>query len=191
MWPRLILESLKRPRNAAAQIVAMEFAPRDLIEAAIAITSAGMVLAYAAVMVNSDTVDPLTASILRMPLLGAVAQLAFMALVIGLTFRVGRMFGGQGDLAGAAKIVIWLNAVMLAIQCVQLVLLVLMPPVAGLVAFITIFWLIWAFASFVGALHDFRNTVLIVAGIFVVLMLVFFALGVVLTLLGVNLQGTS
>lgn len=142
-------------------------------------------------MSNPAAIDPLTARVLGMPLVGAAAQFAFLGVIIGLIYRVGRMFGGQGDLIGSAKVVIWINAIMLMIQFVQLLLLFITPALAAVLAFLTIFWLIWAFAAFIGALHDFSNTVLVIAGIFVVAMIVFFTLGMLATLLGIDLQGLS
>jgi len=37
--------------------------------------------------------------------------------------------------------------------------LALVPPLAGLIALATLFWLLWAYANFVSELHAFRSPV--------------------------------
>ena len=48
-----------------------------------------------------------------------------MAVIVVLTVRIGRLFGGSGGLWGALALVVWLNAMMVLIQAAQLVALAL------------------------------------------------------------------
>ena len=63
------------------------------------VTCVGMVLGYAALRLSPGTLD-VTGAILSNPLLGAMAQLAVMAVIVVLTVRIGRLFGGSGGLPG-------------------------------------------------------------------------------------------
>ena len=98
-----------------------------------------------------------SAAILGRPLLGAVVQLAALVIVVFLTVRIGRLFGGIGGFWDALALVVWLNAVMVLVQVVQLVALALVPPLAAALAIATILWALWAFANFVAELHGFQN----------------------------------
>ena len=161
MLRQLVIDSFKRPRPAARSVLAVDLAPVPLLQAAVAVTCIGLVLGYVAMWLSGGAIDPVSAAVLRMPLVGALAQFAMMALVAFLTFRIGRLFGGSGGLLGAAAVVIWLNAVTLGIQVLQIAALALVPPLAGLLALATLFWLLWAFANFVAELHGFGSPVMV------------------------------
>ena len=51
------------------------------------------------------------------------------------------------------------------IQVGQLVALALLPPLAALLAIVTIFWALWAYANFVAELHGFQNPVIVLGAV--------------------------
>lgn len=157
MWGDLVIESLLSPRRAARRLLDLPIPAAAVAEAAAAIACLGVVLGYAALRLAGGQVDPVTSAALRTPLLGAAVQLGAMAGIAFLTWWLGARFGGKGDALGAAKAVVWLNAVTLCIQAVQLAALVLSPPLASAIALAALLWLFWAFANFTAELHDFAS----------------------------------
>jgi Yip1 domain len=191
MWKQLVIDSLVRPRSAARRVLALGFAPGQLLQAAAMVTCVGMLLGYLALRMSAGEVDAVSAAVLADPLLGAAAQLAVMAVVVVLTVRVGRLFGGSGGLWDALALVVWLNAMMVLIQAGQLVVLALMPPLAALLAIATLFWAIWAYANFVAELHGFRNPMLVLGAVVLTAIVLFFSTAMLLAILGITPQETS
>jgi hypothetical protein len=150
-----------------------------------------MVLGWLAMRMSPGAVDAVSAAVLGAPLIGAAVQLAIMAVIVVLTVRIGRLFGGQGGLWGALALVVWLNVMMVLIQAGQLVVLAVVPPLAALIAVATLFWAAWAFANFVAELHGFRNPVLVLGAVLVAVVVIFFSTAMVLAILGIAPQETS
>jgi hypothetical protein len=150
-----------------------------------------MVLAYAAARLTGGGVDAMTAAILRAPLMGAVLQLAIMSAVVIGTARVGRLFGGAGTVAGALALVVWLNVIMLLAQVLQIVALVILPPLAFFLAIATLLWLLWAFSSFVAELHGFSNLAAVLGGVVVTTVIFFLALASLLAAIGLAPPGAG
>lgn len=191
MWGELLTDSILRPRAAARRVLDAPVPPGVVVEAAVAVACLGVVLAWTAMRLAGGAVDPLTAAVLSRPLLGAAAQIAMMAGIAFLTWWLGGRFGGRGDALGAAKLVVWLNCVTLAIQAAQLVTLVFAPPLAGFIAVATLFWLFWAYANFTAELHDFTSP-FIVLGVTVLTALgLVFGFALIAALLGVTPQGAQ
>jgi hypothetical protein len=191
MWGQLVIDSLARPRTAARQVLALGLAGGLLVQAAVLVTCVGMLLGWLAVRLSPGAVDAVSAAVIGNPLVGAAAQLAIMALIVLLTVRIGRLFGGQGGLWEALALVVWLNVMMVLIQGLQLVVLLLVPPLAAILAVATLFWAVWAYANFVAELHGFRNPVLVLGAVVVTAIVLFFSTAMLLAILGITPQETS
>ncbi|MCB1370049.1 MAG: YIP1 family protein [Rhodobacteraceae bacterium] len=189
MFRQLMLDTLLRPRVAARAVLDLGLAPGPLMQAAVAVTCLGMVLSYAAARLTVGGVDAVTAAILYDPLLGAAMQLGMLAFAVVATALVGRQFGGRGDITGALAVIVWLNVVLLALQLVQIAALLVMPPLASLLAVATLIWLIWAFACFVTELHGFSNPLKVLGGVIACMIVLFFGLTVLVAMLGLAPQG--
>jgi Yip1 domain len=191
MWRDLVIDTLVRPRAAAQRVLAAGVPDAQLLQAAVLVSCVGVVLGYLAVRLSPDAIDIVTAAVLGSPLLGAAAQLAAMALVVFLTVRIGRLFGGTGSLHGALALVVWLNAVMVLIQAAQVVALAVVPPVAALIAVVTVFWAVWTYANFVAELHGFQNPFIVLGAVVLTSIVLFFATAILLAILGITPQETS
>jgi hypothetical protein len=184
MWGALVIDSLKRPRLAARRILDAGVPDGTVLEAAVLVTCAGMVLGYLALQLTAEATDVVSAAVLRNPLLGAAAQLAAMAVIVFLTVRIGRLFGGRGELWGAAALVVWLNAMLVLIQAGQLVALALVPPLAALLAVAAMVWALWAYANFIAELHGFQNPVIVLGAVVLTGIMLFFGTAMLLAILG-------
>ena len=189
MFRQLIADSLLRPRAAARTVLDLRIAPGPLIEAAVAVTCLGMVLSFTAARLAPGGVDAVTAAILGAPLLGAAMMLGMLGFAVVATTLIGRQFGGTGDITGALALIVWLNVVLFVIQLVQVAALLLLPPLASLLAFATLFWLIWAFACFVTELHGFSSPLKVLGGVIACMIVFFFGLTVLAAFLGFAPQG--
>jgi hypothetical protein len=185
MWRQLVIDSFAQPRVAARRLIALDLPPDALLQAAGAVTCIGLVLGFAALRLTGGAADPVSAAVLRSPLVGAAVQFGVMALIALLTFRVGRMFGGRGGFWAGAAVVVWLNAMTLLIQAVQLVALALAPPAAGLIAVATLVWLFWAFANFVAELHGFASPFVVLGVAVLTVIVLVFAATLLAAILGV------
>jgi hypothetical protein len=191
MWGELVINSVVRPRTAARQILAAAVPEPLLLQAAVLVTCVGMVLGYIALRISPEAIDMVSAAVLNNPILGAAVQLAVMAVVVVLTVRIGRLFGGRGGLSGALALVVWLNAMMVLIQAGQLAALAIVPPVAALLALVAVFWALWAFANFVAELHGFQNPAIVLGAVILTGIVLFFATAMLLAILGITPQETT
>jgi hypothetical protein len=186
MWGELVIDSVRRPRLAARRILDAGLPDATVIEAAVLVTCAGIVLGYLALRATPDGIDMVSRAILANPLLGAAAQLAAMAVVVFLTVRIGRLFGGRGELWGAAALVVWLNAMLVLVQAGQLVALALLPPVAAILAVAATIWALGAYANFIAELHGFQNPVIVLGAVVLTGLMLFFATAMLLAILGLT-----
>ncbi len=189
MWGQLVMDTIVAPRAAAQRVLAMPVPVAALVEAAVAIACVGLVFGYVASALSGGPVDPVSTAVLGVPLVGALVQLAVMAVVTGLTWRVGGLFGGRGSLIGAAQAVIWLNAVTLVLQLAQIAALAVVPPLATLVALGALFWLLWAYANFVTELHGFETPVVVLGVVILTVIALALGLSILARLLGLAPQG--
>ena len=86
-------------------------------------------------------------------------------------------------------LVVWLNAMTLLIQIVQLVLLLVAPPLAGFLAIATLFWLMWAYANFVTELHGFASPVMVLGVTVLSVVVLMLGLTLIAAILGFSPSG--
>jgi hypothetical protein len=190
MWGELVKETLMHPRRAARRVLETGMPVGVLVQAAVLVTCAGMLLGYLALSLGPDVTD-ISAAVLTNPLLGAVAQLAVMVAVVFLTVQIGRLFGGTGGYHGALALVVWLNAMMVLVQLGQIAALLVVPPLAAVLAIATMLWAFWAYANFVAELHGFRNPAIVLGAVVLTTIVLFFGVAMLLAMLGITPQEVS
>jgi len=85
-------------------------------------------------------------------LTGGLSLLTVLALL-----WTGRALGGRGSLEDILAVITWLQVIRFALQSVVLVLLFVMPMLAGMLAILGNLWGLWVLISFINAAHDFNN----------------------------------
>ncbi len=183
-FARLVVESVKAPRAAAARLLALSIPVQLLWQAALAVAAASAVLSWIAnamfPMPLETPWEVLTASPLRM----ALAQLAGMLLVAGAMSGLGQVFGGRGRFVQALALAIWIETVLLLVQLAQVVLLLLFPLFAsalGVAAFVLFLWML---TQFTAALHGFERGFVVFMGIIAALFVAALAMAVLLGMFG-------
>ena len=115
-------------------------------------------------------------------------QAAFLFLGAHAIAVIGRLFGGGGSFEGALILITWLQFIFLIVQLLQLVVLLVLPPLAALVMVAAIGLFLWLLVNFIAELHGFTS----IGKVFVMTLISFagilFVVSLVLTLLGLSLE---
>jgi hypothetical protein len=114
------------------------------------------------------------------------ASLIMMVFALQLT---GRMLGGAGQFGSALLLVVWWQAMALIIQVGQTATMLLFPPMAGIVTLAGLAWLVFALLHLVNVLHGFDSLFKALATVVIGVVGISFGLALLLTLIGVTLQG--
>ncbi|HRO10153.1 YIP1 family protein [Amaricoccus sp.] len=182
MWGQLLIDSLIRPRAAGRRILGLQLSGQSLVEAAVLVSCVGtLVIHFAAEKVPELqgefaglTGSPLLATFLN------VVQLGLMALA---ATWVGRRFGGTGELPGALALVIWYNFVAMLLVALLFGAYLIAPVIALPLGIAFIGWLVWAPVCFIAELHGFANPLVVLAGLVLTMLVLFFAVNFVAMLL--------
>lgn len=114
------------------------------------------------------------------------ASLIMMVFALQLT---GRMLGGTGRFATAILLVVWWQGMALVIQLAQTLALLIIPPLAGVIAIAGLVWLVFALLHFVNVLHGFDSLLKALGTVVIGILGISFGLALLLALIGVTLQG--
>ena len=119
------------------------------------------------------------------PISMASVQVASAAFGAYLLAEVGRIFGGTGRFADALLAVGWVEAIMVALQTLQLALALVLPSLAALLGLATLMLAAYLMVAMTMAVHGFRNPLLVVLGILGTVMLTSFLLSILAATLGI------
>ncbi|WP_147105342.1 YIP1 family protein [Tateyamaria sp. syn59] len=187
----LAVDTLRDPKQVAAQIIGWQLDRATLYTALFAVAAVNAVLASAPVVLFDGQVD--AAARAAMPILGllerpialfAIIAGGLLVMVHGLVWA-GRALGGQGEFTDMLALLTWLQALRAAAQLLVLVLSMVVPAIAGLVALgvaIVAFWLLLHFISaalrFDSLFRAFGLLLVVLAGLFIGLMMLVTLTGV-------------
>jgi hypothetical protein len=175
----LLRETIVAPRSAARRVLSIAggFNLALLAVAFVAVLSAGtsVLLSKFAPPTGNPEMDYLMSQPLQLAGMQALGMLIFGAAVTG----IGRLFGGKGRFDQTLMLLAWLDFLLLVLQLGLIVLMLALPPLAGLVFLAAMALIVWLLASFIAELHGFASTTSTLA---VIIATVLF-LGVVLVLI--------
>ncbi len=177
----LVRLSVTEPEKGAAAILALNPPlPARWMLMGFAV-SLGVVLAYLLPVLSGRGGD------LPMPFVAAGVQGGMNIAAVVLATTVGRMFGGRGRFEDALLLVGWLQLLMSGVQLIQLVAMLVMPPLAGLIMVAAVALFFWLLSGFVSTLHGFKSRFMVLLGTLGTLFAAAFVLSFVLLLLGFEL----
>lgn len=110
-----------------------------------------------------------------------------MMLTAGLIHAIGRWRGGTGEWPDAVILVVWLQFIQLLVVALQLVVLMIAPPVAAVLEIAGVLLFLWLLVNFVAEMHGFRSLGLVFLGVVVTFVGFVFAMSFLLMALGVGL----
>ncbi len=151
----LTIVTLRSPRTAARKVLDLEATRGQVWGAFIAMILLSVVLTGLGQILFPLPPEDVFAMFQLSPF-GGAALLAIITLALtSAVVAIGRVFGGVGTLDGGLRLIAWMQAVLIALQAVQLVLLFLLPPVAVLIGLASIGIFGWLLLNFVAELHRF------------------------------------
>lgn len=174
----LLKLTFQAPRQAAALLMKLGL-PDNARWAALVLMAVASALVMYGVSEVAPTVGP-DGEVLQTP--GPFFWAGMVGFGMGMTavlaYGVGRWRGGRGSLPDAVLLVAWLQVVQLALVAVQMLLLVVMPPLAAILEIASVVIFLWLISNFVAELHGFQSVARVAGGV----LLTFVAMVVVMTL---------
>lgn len=162
---RLARLSVEDPRAGARNLLALGVPLPARTAGLLLMAVASALMIHLGYLLLPPTDDPLTLFMMQSPLRTAAIQWLILAASVFLIHRIGRAWGGRGSLPDALLVVVWLQVIMMAVQLVQLVALVVAPPLAGIINLAGLVLFFWLITSFIAELHGFSSRWKVFAGI--------------------------
>ncbi|HQY44019.1 MAG TPA: Yip1 family protein [Paracoccaceae bacterium] len=185
----LILETLRDPQAAARRIIAVDLPPQaGWLGLALVSVLALLMLRMTLMAFGGDEMLNPAGLAMRHPLWGAVFQAGFVLLTACGMAWAGRMFGGNGRFQDALFLVVWLQFILVLVSAVQFVALLILPPVGGIIALLSIPLFLWLLVSFTAALHGFSNLLLVLLGLIGAFFATAILVAILLTFAGIDPQ---
>lgn len=184
---RLARDTVSNPREGAETILALGL-PRQAWWLAFALVIVlSMILGDILYLVAGVSRDgPMTGPLGASPLVMGGLQAAFLYMMAHAITHIGRLFGGTGQLDEALALVVWLQFIFLCVQIVQLIAVLVLPPVAGLITVAALGLFLWLLVNFIATLHGFTSLGLVFVMTILSAFAILFCLSLVLTMLGIT-----
>ncbi|MFN7001951.1 MAG: Yip1 family protein [Roseinatronobacter sp.] len=174
----LVRLSLSRPRDAATRLMGLNVPDDARWLGFVIVVLLSVILSHASFTLMGE--EAYGGSLLGVAVMQSTILLATVVAVKG----VGRFFGGKGTFPDTLLLMAWLQFVMLVFQLIQMASIVLMPPLFGLVAIVSLVAFMWMLTQFIMALHGFQSAAKVVMGIIFTIFALSFLFAVVLALFG-------
>ncbi|ABD55273.1 YIP1 family protein [Jannaschia sp. CCS1] len=183
---KLAVDTIRDPRGSAAEVLRLA-PPRPALWLAFAlmITLSLMMGEVVSMIAAPPETGPLTG---QSALVLGLIQAAFLFLTVFAITHIGRAFDGQGHFDGALALITWLQFVFLLIQLLQLVLLLIAPPLAALLTVLAIGLFLWVLVNFIAELHEFQSVSMVFVMTLVSFVSIIFLISLVLTVLGFTFE---
>lgn len=191
MFKDLLVQTFRDPQSVARRLIDARFPPQTVWMAfGLVVVVAVLMAAGLAMILPRPEPSPEAGSTLALTPFHYAGLMAGLLIMVVISFFVsGRMLGGQGRFMDVLVCLTWLQAVMLALQCAQAVITVIVPEATVAVMMVLIFVYFWLLASFTQAFHQFDSKLRTVFAL-VVGFLVLGVLGnIVLAAVGFNPMG--
>lgn len=129
-------------------------------------------LSVSALPAGNPLMDMLTAS----PFGTALIQGVMLVVTAVLVQVLGRAWGGQGRFDQAIVAVVWLQAIFVALQALQLVALLVLAPLSTVIGLVSVGLFFWLLTHFVAELHGFTVAWKVFLGIIMTIVALSFVL---------------
>lgn len=188
-WKDLIVQTVRDPSQAAARLMAVQ-ASREVLWTALFLVAVLNTLIYTLTNILVPAQSPLPVAF-ESPLVFLVIVAGGLVLTVHALYWTGRALGGRGGLGDILVLMIWLQALRVGVQAITLVLLLIAPVFAALIAVAAAFVGIWILVHFINAAH-YLGSIPRAAGVLVAAVLAL-ALGLsfILSLIGATFLGSA
>lgn len=185
----LAQDTLRQPRKAAAQIIALQL-PRDVLWTGLALVAVfNTVLVYFLAGISSGAL-PLP-SYFDAPLTLFMLLTGVLVVYIHALYWTGLALGGQGALMDVLALFVWFNILRAVAQSAVVVLTLAIPAMGLLLSLVVAVWGLWIILNFIAAALNLPSAfhglaVMVIAAIGAIL-----GLGIILSLIGLGGQGAT
>ena len=188
-WQSLFLETLRRPGEAAEQVLAMPLSRMELYLALVA----GAAL-NASITGGTMLLFPLPdawPTFMSQPLVYFVIVAGGLVLFSHALTWTGRGMGGEGTIDDILKLMIWLQFVRIALQVLGVVLMIVLPQLGALYYIAVMALSLWIVLHFVQAGHRLGSLGGAALVLFVTFVGLVLGLSLLLALVGVGSLGVG
>lgn len=182
----LVRQTMRNPDGAARWLIAQGWPMQVRWMALVLAVSVSGVMAYLSTLLfpMPEGEGAPVFMIGQQPLVLAGLQLGAIVIGAGLMTGVGRIFGGQGRFEDALILTVWIEVMLLIVQLGQIVLLLVLPPLAGILGIMAIALFLWLTVQFTKALHGFTSGPKVLLVMFGTLLVMGFVLSFFMAALG-------
>jgi hypothetical protein len=184
---RMARDTVSNPREGAETILSLGL-PRQALWLAFALVVVlsmilgDLIYLVADVPADGTMTGPMSAS----PLVMGGLQAAFLFIMVHAITRIGALFGGTGRFDEALALVVWLQFIFLCVQVIQLLAVLVMPPLAGMITLLAMGLFLWLLVNFIATLHGFTSLGMVFVMTILSAFGILFALSLILTMLGIT-----
>ena len=154
---KLVINTIKDPRQVALKISRITLPPITLWSLVVLVVIISVLLSELANWLLPVGPTQPSLILISSPFLATVVLTVLMAIMIFLTFFIGKLFGGTGSIESTISIIVWLQTTMIALQVVQLVLIPFLPSLAMILGFLAGILFFWLYVNFILVLHGFTS----------------------------------
>lgn len=158
------LLSLRTPRDGLRIVFGWRLSMQDGV---IALVLAGVLSALFGSLVIQvpPEIDPVSRAMLTNPLYLAVTQVVGLGLIALCIHGLGLVFKGRGTLDQAVVMIAWVQMLWVAILVVEIVALLLFPPLGMIVLVVGMVFSLRLLVGFTAELHGFQSWFLTLLGV--------------------------
>ena len=188
-WVQLGVRSIPDPRGVLGELRRRNYSVRDMAMAAALVAALGVIFFEGTMLLAPVEGQDGTLLGITSPIGAFVFQYAMILVTAVVVFFGGRMFGGKAGFNDSLLAVTWLQFVMLLVQVVQMVALILVPPLGLLVFMTALILLVYLLVNFIMEIHGFKNPMAVVAGVIGAFFAIALVLSILMAILGIGLGG--
>lgn len=152
----LLLRTFSAPREVARALIALQLSPEARWLALLVVMVLSALISTAAETLLVALLGGQGSSFLSIVLVAALQGVLILYGAAAMTF-FGRRAGGQGTFAEAMVLVTWIEFVLIVAQCVQFVVMLLVPALTMVGAAALVALLFYLLTQFTAALHGFQS----------------------------------
>ena len=175
--------AFREPREAAADVIALGVPREVLVPALTVIVILSVLLNAVGEMVAPTPLAAITH--FQMSVFLLILFVSFAAAV----YKVGQALGGLGEWQDSLLLAIFFQAVFLPAQVLQVLLIIVLPPVASLFGLAIFLFGLWVNVNFIAALHGFPSLAKALGVLVLASFVVAFIMAFVAPLIGISLFG--
>ena len=184
-------DTVRDARQGARMIMAIQLERRQRWELLLLIAVLSALMAGLSLLIGGGGGFIVGGPAMLNPITLGVAQLFLLICMVFGIHIVGTRFGGKGGLDETILLVTWLQFVLICLQAVQIIAIVLLPPLAFLIGVAGIVLFFWLLTAFVAELHGFSSTIGVFVSILIVMVVFTTLFRFLLGVLGIAVLGVQ